>query len=259
MSKIIKSFRVLEREAVDKVVQESKGTENVDNIVKEILLQEARTEADVIVKIAEEKSKQILKEIETQRINIIEAANIQSKEILEKAKNDGYNEGHEKGFQEGLQDGFNKGYNEGKTVSDNLVKESLDIKNDYINTRNNLLEELEDDIIQLVIGIYEKILDRQMEEDHNTIISLVLNGIKNLDPTDKLTIVVSKDDFNILEMARDEILAKASLINELEIKYDINLSKGDCILETSKGNIDISIKDQMSEVKELLTTILNNE
>ena len=37
------------------------------------------------------------------------------------------------------------------------------------------------------------------------------------------------------------------------------MKKGDCILETSKGSVDVSISDQLREVKDLLTTILSNE
>jgi len=40
---------------------------------------------------------------------------------------------------------------------------------------------------------------------------------------------------------------------------DNDMTKGDCILETSKGDIDISISNQMKEIKELIISILNNE
>ena len=255
MSNVIKSFRVIERESVQEAVEQAANTDNMDNIVKSVLLNEAKTEAAIIIKIAEERSKQIIEEAESQRIIIINNAQEQSGEIKEEAKKLGYEEGYKNGYD----GGFEKGYDEGKSVSDLLIQDSLKIKDDYINTRNDLLKELEDDIIQLVISIYEKILDKEIVEDDDTITSLVLNGIKNLDPTDKLTIIVSKDDFNTLEKSKDLILANASLINELDMKYDINLDKGDCILETAKGSIDISIKDQLEEVKELLNTILNNE
>lgn len=255
MSNIIKSFRVIEREHIEQVVDDIENTENMNNIVKSVLLNEAKTEAAIIIKIAETRAKHILAESEEQRIIIINSAQNQSDSIMEEAKGFGYSEGLEKGYSEG----FEKGYDEGKRDSDDLIKDALEIKDEYISTRNNLLEELEKDIIQLVTNIYEKILDKEIEEDNDTIISLVLNGIKNLDPTEKLTIIASKEDYNILEESKDKILAKASLINQLDIKYDINLSKGDCILETEKGNIDISIKDQLDEVREILNTILNNE
>jgi len=102
-------------------------------------------------------------------------------------------------------------------------------------------------------------LEKSTEEDNEIIISLVLNGISNLDFTEELTIITSKNDFHILEMSRSEILARASMISKLDIKYDNSFKKGDCVLETPKGNIDISIKNQLEEVRELLTTILDNE
>ncbi len=259
MSNVIKSFRILEKDFVQNQVEKAQGDESIDVKVKEIMLEEAKKEAENIIIIAEERSKQILKDVEKEKNDILIKAKDKSEIMMDEAKKEGHREGYEEGFDKGLQEGYDKGYNEGKTVSDGLIEESIDIKNDYIETRNNLLEELEEDIIKLVIEIYEKIFDKEIEENDDMITSLVLKGIKNLDPTDKLTIIVSKDDFDTLSKAKDEILAKASLINELEIKYDINLTKGDCILETSKGNIDISIKDQINEVRELLTTILNNE
>lgn len=255
MSNVIKSFRVIEKEYIKDTVEKGENTDIIDNTTKEILLYEANSEAELIIKIAEERSKQILEEAEKNKVDLINKANTQSKEIFEQSRQLGYDEG----YKEGHIEGFEKGYGEGKAVSDELIKDSLAIKDDYISQKNNLLKELEGDIIQMVINIYEKILDKEIQEDDNIIIPLVLNGIKNLDPTDKLVIITSKEDFDVLNLARDEILAKASLINELDIKYDINLSKGDCILETSKGNIDISMKDQLNEVRELLTTILNNE
>ena len=256
MSNVIKSFRVIERKSVEQVVENKENTTDVDiSILESIILEEAKNKADIILKNAEEKSKQIIAEAEEHRIITINEAENQSHEIKEEARNIGYNDGHDYGYSKG----FEKGYDEGKLVSDGLIKEALKIKDEYILTKNNLLIELEKDIIKLVISVYEKILDKEIAEDDDTITSLVLNGIKNLDPTDKLTIIVSKEDYNILEESRDKILAKASLINQLDIKYDINLTKGDCILETAKGNIDISIKDQLEEVRELLNTILNNE
>lgn len=259
MSNIIKSFRVIENVSSERTLE----LESEEDKIKDLLLYDARKEAEVIVQIAkeqakllaEEKSRIIINEAESIKEGILTSAHDRAKEILEESRETGYGEGQSRGYEEG----YRKGYEEGKYVSDNLINESLEIKAGYIDKRDSLLKELEEDIIGLVTKVYEKILGQKTEEDDRMIISLVLNGIQNLDPTDKLTIICSKEDFDTLENSKEEILSKASLIRELEIKYDINLEKGDCILETAKGNIDISLKDQLSEVKDLLTTILNNE
>ena len=259
MPNIIKSFRVIQTEPSNNL----NHSIQIDEEVKNKLIHEANLECEKIITEANEESKKIIEDSEKQRDLMIESAYERSKVIFNDSNNKGYNEGYNTGYEEGyelgLSQGYDKGYNEGKIISEGLIKEALEIKNQYINKKDSLLNELEVDIIELVMSIYEKIINDKVQEESDTIIALVLNGIQNLDITDKLTIIVSKEDFDILEMSKDIILAKASMISELVIRYDISFKKGDCILETSKGNIDVSIQNQLDEVRELLTTILNNE
>ncbi len=44
-----------------------------------------------------------------------------------------------------------------KKASEKLIKEALEIKNEYIEIRNNSLKKAEEDVIKLVIQIYEKV------------------------------------------------------------------------------------------------------
>lgn len=252
LSKIIKSSRIIQMND-SKEVKNHSYEENI--ITNKAILEQSEIEYKKIIKQAKDLSLEIIEKAENQQETILNDAYNKARNILEKSKNDGYNDGYNKGYKEG----YEKGYSEGKIVSDNLIKEALDIKNGYIYKKSKLLKDLEEDIIQLVITIYEKIINKKNEEDNDIIVSLVLNGINNLDMTDKLTIIASREDYDILELSKNEILAKASMISELEIKYDTSFEKGDCILETSKGNIDVSLKNQLEEVKELLYTILNNE
>lgn len=250
MPSIIKSFRVIETENT------TESRDSDDNIkIKEMYIQEAEIEYEKIISKAETEYEKIIEGAKEQHESMINAAYDRAREITDESKENGFNEGYNTGYN----NGYEKGYIEGKTVSDKLIKDSLTIKEEYICKRNNLLKDLEEDIIDLVVNIYEKVINEKTEEDSEIIISLVLNGIRNLDLTEKLTIISSKEDYDILQMSKDLILSKASMISELNIRYDISLEKGDCILETSKGNIDVSIKNQLEEVKELLTTILNNE
>lgn len=260
MSSIIKSFRVVESTVTEK--KEEKKDNSTDKIVEQIIseaTEKAKAEYDRIIKeaydLAEKTSKQIIEQAEEKSNEIISLANETSVSIEEEAKQTGYSEGYSIGQKEGYETGFN----EGKLVADELIEEAIAIKNSYIETKNNLLKELEPEIIELVISIYEKVINKKSEEDNELIVDLVLNGISKLDLTDKLTIICAKEDYNVLEMSKNEILAKSSMITELDIKYDMALGKGDCILETLRGNIDVSLKNQLDEVKELLITILNNE
>ncbi len=262
MSSIIKSFRVINKEEASgsKIAHITK-----DKSMKPII-EAAKKEAQEIIKKAEIQAEIIANNAKKQALNMIKSgedksdlfihnAYEKSKDIFNEAKNNGFTLGYEEGYELG----YEKGYSEGKTDSDILIKEALEIKRKYIKDKEKLLKDSEKDIIELVTVIYENLIHKKTEEDSELIISLVLKGIENLDLNDKLTIITSKEDYDIVQMSNDIILAKSNLISELEIKYDAKLEKGDCILETSKGSIDASLNNQLSEVKELLTSILNNE
>ncbi len=254
LSNIIKSSKVIEKSLV------SEKNIDLENIaLKEELLEEARERCDEIISRAEEKAREIIDFAHEEYEERLNQAYEKSKNIFNRFEKEGYEKGFKAGQDEGYKEGYEIGYGEGKSESEVLIKEALEIKDNYIKKRNRMLKELEEDIILLVISIYEKVLYKKVEEDKELIISLVLNGIDNLEISEKLTIIVSSEDFHIVNESKDIILAKASLIDELDIKMNSSMEKGDCILETSRGSVDVSLKNQLKEVKDLLKSILSNE
>ena len=258
MSSIIKSSRIIEKDQIDIDTPNPKRNEvlieQTKTEYKEIINQ-ANTEAKKILAQANKEKENIIEEGEERKESLIQKAYVRSKDILEKNRENGYKEGYDKG----IKDGYSEGYKEGKEYADILIEEALKIKQGYLDDKKAMLNELEEDLIKLVVEIYEKIIRKKTEEDSDLIVSLVLNGIEDLDVIDKITIITSKEDYDILEMSKDIILAKASMISDLDIKYDSTMEKGDCVLETPRGNIDASLKNQLSEVKEILYSVLNNE
>ncbi|NLX61703.1 MAG: hypothetical protein GXZ06_04170 [Tissierellia bacterium] len=254
MSNIIKSFKVIKSNEPSSERADIK----FDAIYREII-EEAQRKGEEIIKHAEKKAEDIIDsaymEYEKQVNNAYERAKL----VFNENKEKGYEEGLLQGKEEGYKIGYKKGYEEGKNEAKKLISEALDIKNSYIRMRNNALKEAEKDLIELVITIYEKILYKKLEEDEKYIISLIINGLEGLEIKEKLTIIVSKEDYEVVKKYEHYILAKASLIDSIEIKINSDMEKGDCILETSKGNIDVSLRKQLCEIKDLLHTILNNE
>lgn len=260
LSNIIKSFRVIESDIVDRVDSKDQSQEQeAQEEIIEKLLEEARVKGEEIISKAEEEANKIIESAHKAYEDRLDIANEKAKKIYQESKDEGYDAGYEMGLEKGYKEGYEAGYKEGKEEANKLIEEALCIKNEYIKTRSNLLKELEQEIIQLVIAIYEKVIYKKVEEDEELIVSLIANGIDNLEVSEKLTIIVSKEDYEMVNRSKDIILAKASLINDLEIRVNSNMEKGDCILETSKGSVDVSIKDQLKEVKELLISILSDE
>lgn len=250
MSNIIKSFRVVERSIVSDEDVDVKATP-----LDYKLLEEAREKYDEIIRKAKEEAEIIIDTAYDKSEEKLNLAYERAKEISKKAEKEGYKKGYEQGYKQG----YEIGYGEGKEALKKLTEEALDIKDSYIKQRSKLLRETEEDLIDLVISIYEKVLYRKVEEDGEVIVNLVLSGIDNLEISEKLTIIVSEENYESVKKFKQIILAKASLIDELDIRVNSDMEKGDCILETSKGSVDVSINNQLDEVKDLLNTILSNE
>ena len=248
MSNIIKSSNIIEKVGSNKV-------EKLIDFNREEYILEAKKRYNEIMEKAQAESSKIIEEASSKAETYLNQVYERAKQLFEEQKIKGYEEGSEKGYNEG----YEKGYSEGKEESDKLIKEELEVKNEYLNMKKNILKSTEKDIINLVITICEKVINQKLEFDNEMVVNLVYKGIESLNATDNLTIIVSKEDYNIVDMFKDKILARASLIENIEIKVDSKFSKGDCILETSKGNVDVSVSYQLDEVKSLLTNILNSE
>lgn len=254
MSSVIKSFRVIESDGFSLNDTGLKSSSSYNEIVEDI-----RKKYEYIVNKAEKKAEEIMDLAYAEYDKQLNIAYEKSKSIYEESKNNGYSEGYELGVKDGYDEGYKRGYEEGREKAEELIREALEIKDYYNSRKNQILKDAEKDLIELVITIYEKVLNQKVKEDEEYIISLVLNGIEELEIKDKLTIITSKEDYEVLKNNENVILAKASLIDSIEIKVNSEMQKGDCILETSKGNIDVSLNSQLEEIRDFLYTILNNE
>lgn len=203
---------------------------------KEIIINNANVESEKIINKAKNKADDILNEIYNKRDKIID-------EYIKK----GHNEGHE------------KGYEEGKVQAEDIINEALKIKEDNMNSKKEMINRLEEDIITVVIKACSKIINRLYDEDKEIMLSIIQKGLDDLNSPSKLTIKVSKDDYDFLEMYKNEIDAMVNSVEKIEIVIDKTVNKGGVIIETPKGSIDVGIDTQMNELKKFFKDLLNSE
>lgn len=223
------------------------------------VLKEAKEKAEVIIANADSEALKLKKEAESEieQYKLKRHGEIDSEieNIISSSGKKGYEDGYKIGFEEGKE----KGLVEIQSEYESLLNEAEKIRDDNNEMRSRLLKNLESDIIDLIQAIFEKIFRKLTEDDVDLIVSLVDRGIENLDMADKLTIITSRVDYDYLDLKRDEILAKASFVDELDLKYDSDMERGDLILETSKGSIDVSLAKQLLELKYYLREIFESE
>ncbi|MBS4536054.1 hypothetical protein GOQ29_10555 [Clostridium sp. D2Q-14] len=248
MSRIIKSSLVIENtEKKDLKKDMSLKKDSLENQI----LDDANEKAEKIIKKANEKAEKIINNAKEESENILIKTHSKKDEIIDEYRDKGYEEGYKRGYEEG--------YEEGKSESTSLIDEAVKIKENNINSKKEIIDKLEKDIITVVMKSCKKIINRLYDEDKEIILSIIQKGLDDLNNPSKLTIKVSKYDYDFLEMYKDKISVMISSIEKIDVVIDKALDKGGIIIETPKGSVDVSINTQIEELEKFLEDLLNSE
>jgi len=199
-------------------------------------LQDAQLEYDVILNNAKQEAEQIISEAYTK-----------SNEILESAKKDGYDEGLSQGQEAGLNE------------VDSIIEEAKEIKQDILFKKNAMAKSLEGQIIDLVISCVKKIIDYEIEKDHQLLLNLVKRGIEKCVYTDSLVIRVSSNDYETVNLSKNKIYIMTEGIDSIEIKKDPALNDGSIIIQTTSGTVEASLQTQIVQIEQMFHEILKGE
>ncbi len=238
MSNIIKSSHVIELQKDYNI----KPKEDI-NSIKEKVIDEANKEYERIIQEARKKADEMINNAQIEYDNSIQNAYDKSSKIIAEYRKEGYDEGYEIG----------------KNEADKLIEDAIKIKEKNHKQKDNLLKEIENDVITLVIDICEKVIGKVLDDDRETILSIITKGIHSLNAKENLIIRVYPDDYDLVEMSKQKILAMGNLIEDIQIKPDNTLDVGGCIIETCKGSVDTSVRTQLDEINILLKDLLNRE
>lgn len=260
MSKLIKSNYVRALDSVIKrkdmhasseedlgIAEDNELSEEELNLRIEILIEHAQKEAEEIINKAKESAEELVNQAYEEKENILQETYEKAQQILEENRQNGYD------------DGYDNGYKEGKLESDGLIEEALEVKKEYYELKSNLIKQMEVEAIEMITECNEKALGKLLEEDKEKIIGIVSAAVSEMTNNTKLIVMVSELDYEILELSKNRIMAMFPLIENLEIKTDFSLIKGDCIIEGDRGSIDNSASMQIDAMNNLIKNLLNGE
>ncbi len=188
-----------------------------------------------------------LKEAKEEADMIISQAYEQSKEIMDKAKKDGFLKGQSEGFEEG------------RKQAESIIQEALIIKRKIQAEAKKMVADFEGEVMALVIATIEKILRKKVDDEADIIQSLICSGLEKCAYTEDLVLRVSPDDYEFSMSIKDKILVLSQNVNDIIIKQDKSLAKGSCIIDSSSGSIDSGIWTQFNNVKEMYEELLGIE
>ncbi len=257
LSKILRASRItMEDQNMVNIVVPKLATleiqrENEEKIQKEIfeqelrqktpdqVLHEASTEAEGMIKRAEEEAFALLQEAKN-------TAELNRQEIFEAAKSEGYTTG------------YKEGYGIGANEAEQIKAEAQQVLDQAVTEKRETLEGIEAEAVELIIKLTDKILQDTYKLNPQLILSLVRHGLSNSKVAGDVKIHISPDDYDMVLKSKQEILSMTDGTVDVEIIKDFSLNASDCIVETPFGDIDSSLEQQFKNLKQNLYYILEN-
>jgi flagellar assembly protein FliH len=194
------------------------------------IIAEANRKAHACIKDAQDEAEQALQAAKAQ-------ARAEGEAILKEMREQGYQEGLSKAEQEG----------------EAIRAQAQQALDEAVAEREAMEQALEPDMVDLVIGIAQKLLGDTVKLNPQVIVFLIKQGLSGTTFSGDVTIHVSAHDFETVTGHKDKLLALADGAVRLEILKDLSLNAMDCVIETPYGNIDCSLGQQLESLCANLT------
>lgn len=161
--------------------------------------------------------------------------------------------------EKAYKEAYSQAYNDTLKEYNYIIDEALETKNEVISWKKEQISSLEKNLVDLLISSVKKIIGIKLEEDDQLVMNLLKEGLDKFAFTEKLIIRINEEDYEILEMNKNRILALSDHIDELELKVDKSLKKNELLIDTSSGTINPSLTVQLEILKEEFYKLLQSE
>ena len=181
---------------------------------------------------------------------------VAEKDGFDQGKEEGYQtgleqgrlEGLEQGHKEGLEQGEQQGFEAGKAEADALVMRFSSIVEQFEKPLTVLDQEIELELLNLVLALSKAVIINEVKTHPEHILAVLRQGINALPIKEQqIKIRVNQEDADLIsQFYSQEQLDK----NRWQLDVDPVLSTGDCIIDSVRSSVDLSVEERMSQILE---------
>lgn len=189
---------------------------------------------------------ELIEEAREQAAELIAAAQVEADAIRSDAYKLGYDDGYNVGLNalEGERSSFHTRIAEIEKEIETQVEESW--------------RSIEPEILDLSVDIARKIVREEITLKPEIVLKMIKHGITQIKDRQEIRLHVNPSSYELVRGHKEEILSSCDGIRNLEVVDDRRVGVGECMIETSNGNLDARVETQLSEVRRVLQEELKN-
>lgn len=173
--------------------------------------------------------------------------------MFDKAKLEGYEAGRNEGHADGIAVGRIQGWKEVRDSEEAMLAEFQgalqSVVQQTLESIENWYVTAEQSLTTLAIEIAKRAVCQELELSRQSVLEITKNALQEVRHGTSVRIRVNPIDSAILESKREQVLAAASCVRDIEIVSDGSINGG-CIIDTDGGVIDSRIENFLERLHE---------
>ncbi len=205
----------------------------------------------------EEEAEQVLEKAREEAENILRAA----RDTVDMMSDKAYKEAYEIAEKAGYVDGFDRGKKEAYVESQHkleqevemLRKEVAEVVLSYEKDKEQMLDLYLDDLKEIAVSIGEKIVQTSLKSSKEIVEKMILSATEKMKKQAWAKVYIGAE-VGTLDIQGDEKFLKSlsKIGDNVKLVLMEDKEPGTCIIETPEGVVDISVKTQLENIKEIL-------
>ena len=154
--------------------------------------------------------------------------------------------------QEAYDKGVNQGREEAHQELQSATQALLDAAKKLDGLRTTLYERQKDDLVHLALVIARQVIGQELQTNAEAIVGVVENALKSALETDSHHIRVNPEDLAVVQEHKPLFLANVHGLKEIFVEADSNVSRGGCLIESDRGEVDASVETLLANIESQL-------
>jgi flagellar assembly protein FliH len=158
----------------------------------------------------------------------------------------------EQAYTAGYEDGVKAGFDSGMEKAEELLRRLEGLISGLETTRAEVYGKLEQEILDLVIRIAEKVIHAEIRSEDSARASILEAGLRKLKDSERLLVRVAPADLEAIEAVMPVLREQNGIVGKVTLQGDPEVSEGGCILESDQCEVDGRIEVALQAIEEAL-------
>ena len=158
----------------------------------------------------------------------------------------------EQAYTAGYEDGAKAGFDSGMEKAEKMLRRLERLIFGLETTRAEVYGKLEQEILDLVIRIAEKVIHAEIRSEDSTRTSILEAGLRKLKDSEKVLVRVAPADLEAIEEVLPVLKEQNGMVGKVTLQEDPQVSEGGCVLESDQCEVDGRIEVTLQAIEEAL-------